>query len=225
MCLFLVGRAAAQACDLYFPQAVGTKLTYQNLDAKGKFQGTHSYQVVEKTGNARKVHFEFVDEKNKEVSKIDYDMVCEDGTIKIDMRSFVGQMAKSFPEGFEIKGDINYIVIPAELSVGLVLPDAKVVLEIWNEGKKFSTVEVNITNRRVTGKQSVTSVPGTFDCWVMESDSEVISRIALGAGNGPGIPFRAKSKEFVSAGTGLIRSETYSKNDKLVGTVLLDSIE
>ena len=53
--------------------------------------------------------------------------------------------------------------IPAELSVGMELPDYEIEIKVM-----FITSKMGCTDRKVIGRESVTTPAGTFDCFVVE---------------------------------------------------------
>ena len=69
---------------------------------------------------------------------------------------------------------------------------------------------VNIMNRKVEGKESVTTSAGTFDCFVISYDHE--SKM--------GIKIRGSAKQWYSEGVGMVKQENYNKKGKLMGSSL-----
>jgi len=76
----------------------------------------------------------------------------------------------------------------------------------------FSTMKINITNRKVVSSETITTTAGTFTCFKVTQDILVETTTM-------GIPMKmnSKSTDYYSAGTGLVKSEYYNKNDKLTG--------
>jgi hypothetical protein len=73
---------------------------------------------------------------------------------------------------------------------------------------------VDITNRKVNAKESITTPAGTFNCYAISSNSETKM----------GLKMMFEIKEWVAEGMGVIKSETYNKNGKLMGYTELTSI-
>lgn len=216
---------AQSGCDLYFPQAEGTTLLYQGTDKKDKPTGTYSYTILKKEGNTRTIEAMFADKKGEEQGRFTYDVVCEGSTIKIDMRSFIANMSAGLPDGFEVRGEVSYLELPGNLSVGQSLPDGQMSMEIYSDGNKFSEMDIAMTNRRVSRQESVTTPAGTFECWVLESDFESKTRIETPLGSGPAISFKGRSVDFLAVGVGLVRAESYNKNDKFMGATVLQEVK
>ena len=61
--------------------------------------------------------------------------------------------------------------IPAELAVGMTLPDYDVSVKVM-----FVTTKMNCKDRKVTARETVTTPAGSFDCFVVEEKTTVINR-------------------------------------------------
>lgn len=72
-----------------------------------------------------------------------------------------------------------------------------------------------VTNRKVIGKESVTTPAGTFECYKISYDIATKMMINM----------KTKATEWYARGTGLIKSETYSTDGKLMGSNVLTSIK
>ena len=71
---------------------------------------------------------------------------------------------------------------------------------------------INITNRKVVGVESVTVPAGTFECFKITYDMET----KLG--------FKASSSavQWLNKGAGSVKTESYDKKGKLLGTTVLN---
>ena len=105
------------------------------------------------------------DEKGELILESSYNISCKDDTISIDFNSMINsQMFDQYQE-FDLEISGTNLDLPNNLSVGQELPDASMLM-IINMGitLKFS---VNITDRKVIAKESVTTPAGTYDCFVI----------------------------------------------------------
>ena len=73
-------------------------------------------------------------------------------------------------------------------------------------GTVIMNMFVNITNRKVEGKESVTTPAGTFDCFKITYDIETKF----------GVKIERNAIEWIAKNVGTVRSESY-KGDKLEG--------
>ena len=220
MCLAtLVSLANAQTCEQLINSESGKKITYSNLDAKGNKQGTVSSSGVKKDGSTLSCHSEVMDKNGKSIGNADYDMSCNGAAIKIDMKSFIpASSAKQF-SGMQIQGDGKYLTYPLNLKVGDKLEDGDATIIVMNNGSKFSEMQIAMTNRTVEAAEQVQTAAGAFDCFKISFESLFKAKIM-----GIGIPVNLKVTEWFSPKLGrFVKSETYRK-DKLVGGMVLESI-
>jgi len=109
------------------------------------------------------------------------------------------------------------------MAAGQSLQDVNFKMEVMNKGAVFSVINLDQTNRKVEGKESVTSAAGTWEAWKITYDGRF--RATIGGPSGIGIPFNFKSTEWFAPGFGIVKTETYNKNDKLMGSTLITTIK
>jgi hypothetical protein len=204
--LFELGTIAAQDCSKFYPMAEGATFEYTNYNKKGKVDGIANYKVTnvstEVNSTQATMNIELKDEKGKEIYTTNYSFSCADNKVSIDYESL-------FPENMiEQMGDMEMeitgtdIEIPNNLAVGETLPDANVTMTMSVAGMKMKTV-VNILNRKVEKKETVTTSAGSFDCYVIYSDSQTQAM---------GMNKTFPSRLWLAEGVGMVKQETY-KND------------
>ena len=76
-------------------------------------------------------------------------------------------------------------------------------------------ISVDMLNRKVDKKESITTPAGTYDCFALSYDSEMKM----------GMKMNFKIKEWISEGVGVVKSESYNKNGKLMGYSELTSFK
>jgi hypothetical protein len=131
--------------------------------------------------------------------------------VRIDFQSLMsGPMLQQNPDmQAEITGtDIEW---PNNLSVGQELPDANVSMKM-NMGGISMTMEMDITARKVEKKETVTTPAGTFDCYVVYSETH--SKMMMANQTFP-------SRTWLAEGVGMVKNESYNKNGKLTNYMLL----
>ena len=206
----------AQDCG-YYSLTKGTKFSYQNLDAKGKVtsssRSTCTDVVQIPAGSEYKVQVEVTDAKNNK-SNHEYAMRCESGNFYVDMQNFVDPKSMESFKDMEIKVDSKDMMYPTGLAAGQTLPDASITISAGSGGVNLMNMVVNITNRKVAGNESVTVPAGTFDCFKITYDVETKFMFKISS----------TVTEYVSYGVGNVKTETYDKKGKLMGTSLLTEI-
>ena len=127
-----------------------------------------------------------------------------------------GQQAQPTATG---KLDEAYVEYPAVMTEGMQLPDAIFDMEVTTAGAP-GVARIEMTNRKVEGKEKVTSEAGSWDAYKITYDAEMKMRIA-----GIGVPMTMKTTEWFVPGFGVVKSESYNKKGKLRGKTLLTGLK
>ncbi len=218
LAFILSGISSAQDCG-YYNMSEGMVLRYQNLDAKGKLTGSTRTTCLNVTtvGAATmfKVKSDFTDAKNENASSHEYTMRCEDGKFYLDMQSFIDPKSMEGFKDMEISVDGNDMMYPSGLSAGQTLPDANIKISAGSGGVNIMNMLVTVTNRQVVGTESVTVPAGTFDCYKITYNIETK------------LMFKVNSTvaEYISMGVGNVKTETFDKKGKLMGSTVLTELK
>ncbi len=208
----------AQDCGFY-NFSKGTVLGYQNFDGKGKLTGTSRLTFLDSysEGNAYiyKMRNEVTNESSKEQPKpVEYLMRCENGEFYIDMSSMMDPaMASTF--GTDVKVTSSELSYPSNLSVGQTLPDASFSISSGTQGVTVLSMTIDVTNRVVAAKESVTVPAGTFECYKItyNVDTKMLFKIS------------ATAAVWMTKGGGTVKSETYDKKGKLTSSMVLSELK
>jgi len=212
---FLVTSATfSQDCSKYFPMDEGTKFQITNYDKKDKVSGVMDYVVKEFSGNTATLFYEMHDDKGKMILSSEYGVTCTNDGIKVDFSSMMSPELLGQYEDMEVEMSGTDLLYPNNLSTGQSLPDADVLMTVKMPPLNMK-MNMNFFNRKVEGKESVTTPAGTFDCYVISYDSEAKM----------GVKMTTSSKLWLSEGFGMIQQETYNKKGNLMGKSLLTSFE
>ena len=215
---FLIGIISLTAqdnCSKFYPMTEGVSMEYTNYNKKGKVEGISAYKVTEtntvgNTTNAT-MAINLKDEKGKEIYSTDYKLSCTGNMVTLDYESLLpSDMMKQYGDmDIEISG--NDIEIPNDLSVGQNLNDANVTMKIGMSGINMN-IAVDMLNRKVEKKESVTTPAGTYDCYVVYSENQ--SKMMMANQVYP-------SRVWLAEGVGMVKQETYKKNGDLMSSTLL----
>ncbi|WP_088339520.1 TapB family protein [Robiginitalea sediminis] len=212
------GKGMAQACSTYYPMKEGVRLEYTLYDKKDKVEGTQwqEFRNVQETseGLEAEVHMGFSDAKGKEVYETSYGMTCNGSVIRIDYQSLLsGPMLDQYGEmEAEITG--TDMELPNNLEVGMELPDSQVTMTI-DMGAMNMKMEVEVTGRKVEKKETVTTAAGSFECFVIYSDTR--SKMMMANQNFP-------TRTWIAPDVGMVKSESYNKSGKLTSRMELSGI-
>ena len=202
-------------CHDYYDFEEGSYWRFSSYNAKGKLMGQSS-QVIKKytaTDNGYKALVEIVsiDKKGKKGEPMEYEWECKDGLMLFDMKKFLPDEQLSQMEDFEIAVSGENLELPSGLSVGDDLADANVVMDMSTGGMGMK-ISVDITNRMVEKKESITTDAGSFDCLKISSTITTKSIMSM----------EMQTVEWMAPGVGMVKSETYRKGN-MIGYTVLDA--
>jgi len=109
---------------------------------------------------------------------------------------------------------MDQLVYPAELSEGQTLDDASI--EISATGGMPINLVFDITDRKVEGKETITTPAGTFDCYKISYNTH--SKMMI-------MNMNFNSVEYLSDKFGAVRTETYKSNGNLVSYTVISKYE
>ncbi|WP_350287848.1 hypothetical protein [uncultured Croceitalea sp.] len=208
---------AQNNCSTFYPMEEGASYSYALYNKKNKLEGTTDYTVSEVNTSGSSTYatmqLKFIDTKGKNAFESDYNITCTGDGIKIDYKSlFPSQMQQQYTDmGLEMDITGTDVELPNDLSVGQNLEDANVNVKMKMSGMNMS-IDVNTTDRKVVGKESVTTSAGTFDCYVITAKTKSKVMMANQEMN---------DKMWLSEGVGMVKQETYGKNGKLMSRMEL----
>tara|TARA_Y100000780_G_scaffold204691_1_gene199323 strand:- start:36871 stop:37476 length:606 start_codon:yes stop_codon:yes gene_type:complete len=193
----------------------GVSMEYTNYNKKGKVEGVSSYKVVEAINNGNVTNatmaIDLKDNKGKDAYSTTYNLTCTGNMVTLDYESLLpSEMMEQYGDmDIEISG--NDIEIPNDLSVGQKLNDANVAMKISMSGINMN-MTVDMTNRNVEKKESISTPAGTYDCYVLYSENR--SKMMMANQVYP-------SRVWLAEGVGMVKQETYKKNGDLMSSTLL----
>ncbi|WP_108422788.1 hypothetical protein [Flagellimonas amoyensis] len=213
------GTAVAQSsCSQYYPLVEGTSLQYTNYDKKGKEEGQMDYKITDVSGSGDTVSatmvLEFSDDKGNTYTS-DYGITCDGNVVRIDFKSLMNEQMMSQFEDVEMDITGTDVELPNNLSVGQALPDSNVNLKMKMAGAVNMNMNVETINRKVEKKESLTTPAGTFDCYVIYSETR--TKMMMGNQTVP-------SRIWLAEGVGMVKQESYNKSGKLMGSTLLTQL-
>ena len=215
ICLFTSNVMAQNSCSKFYPFSEGTSTQLTMYDKKGKLSVVVEYTVASvastSEGETATMSHKLIDDKGNLISTSEYEVLCKDGLVSIDFNSLTRpEMMQAFGGNAETEVTGTNIDLPNNLSVGQELPDGGINISIKMSGMNMN-MTTTITDRKVIGKESVTTPAGTFDCYVITATTTM----KMGAN------MTRSSKQWISEGVGVVKMEDYDKKGKLESTGLL----
>tara|TARA_R110002050_G_scaffold204522_4_gene340262 strand:- start:197769 stop:198467 length:699 start_codon:yes stop_codon:yes gene_type:complete len=218
ICILFVATNFAQInCSKYYPLEEGTSFQYTIYDKKGKLDGTSDYKVATVSNSSgetvAEMHVTLQDKKGKEIIQSNYNITCTGTGVKIDFQSLMPSQTLEQYKEMEVEVDLSGtdIELPNDLAVGQELAEANVIMNIKMAGMNMKTI-VNMLNRKVEKKETLTTPAGSFECYVIYSENE--SQIM-------GMKKTFPSRLWLAAGVGMIKQESYQKDGDLMSTTEL----
>lgn len=146
----------------------------------------------------------------------DYQFTCEGDVVTIDFESLIPDQVMEQYKDMEMTIDGTDIELPNNLSVGQELPDANVTLTISLAGAMKMNINVDTVNRKVEKKESVTTAAGTFDCFVIYSETK--TKMMISNQTFP-------SRMWLAEGIGMVKTENYNKKGNKTSSTLLTKFD
>lgn len=214
----------SQSCGSFVSLTNGTSWEMTNYNSKGVVEGTSVSQVTKSVtadeGTVATVQTTSKDAKGTSQGTVAAAFKCVGGTTYIEMRNFIPAQSFAEMKNMSIKTDGTWIEFPQTLTSGITLKASSGTMTLYNGSTLFATVKIDISNRKVVGTESVTTTAGTFTCFKITQDITVTTTAM-----GMTMPATTtKSVDYLSAGTGIVKSEAYDKDNKISGYSLLTKI-
>ncbi|MEM7186072.1 MAG: hypothetical protein AAF466_05375 [Bacteroidota bacterium] len=216
ICFLSLSAVAQNSCSKFYPFSEGASTQLSMYDKKGKLTGVveHTVGAVTATddGDLAVMNQKLIDDKGNLITTSDYNILCKEGLVSIDFNSLSRpEMMQAFQNAeTEVTG--TNIDLPNDLSVGQELPDGGINIAINMSGINMN-MNIDIINRKVEGKETITTPAGTFDCFIITSTTEMKM----------GTRMTRHSKQWIAEGVGVVKMEDYKKNGKLDGMGMLTS--
>jgi hypothetical protein len=218
-CIFLVAGIRAQDCTMYFPGEENTQLEYKQFDKKGNPAGSSIQKITGITRNAgsviTEVSSEQFDAKGKSLGSAQLQARCENGIYYIDMKNYMNQQSMESYKDMEMTMEGGNLEIPGNLKAGDVLKNGDMKMSFSSGGMTVLNMTIAITNRKVDAVESITTPAGTFECYKISYDIATKMMINI----------KAKGTEWYSRDVGMVKSESYSSDGKLMGSTVLASVK
>ena len=218
LALLIMSEVSAQCDNPYYQLKEGTQIVVENYDKKDKAQGRTESKVIQyeetSSGYVATISAKIYDKKDKPVSEGEYQLICDGSSLKIDMSGLMPAESMAAFKDMEMEVTMDQLEYPANLSPGQTLNDASIVIAA--SGAIPMKFTFDITDRKVEGKETITTPAGTFDCHKISYNSH--SKMMISNMN-----FR--NVEYVSEKCGAVKTETYKSNGNLIGYTLITKYE
>lgn len=197
-------------CNPFYNLKEGSKWELTSYNAKDKVIGrqVNELKALDETPGGWKatIHFQNYDKKNELVYEKDMELECENGVIKMDMERFIPEESLQAFKDMEMTIQVDNLEWPSDLDIGQSLDDGSITIS-----GNMINMKVDVTDRKVEAKEKVTTPAGTFDAYKISYNVKM--KMIMNR--------ESKAVDYIAEDVGLVRSESYNGNGKLVGYTLL----
>src|SRR6187401_778166 len=155
--LLIAGILSAQDCSNYYFLQNNKTIEMTISNNKGKESGKMTYVVSDSKKNGSSItatiNSEFVDAKGKTITKATNNVKCESGVMQMDMKTFIPPAQMEQIKSGEAKATDVYLEYPTNMNVGDQLKDGQLNMDYESTSGLKSSIEINITERKVEGKE------------------------------------------------------------------------
>lgn len=196
----------SQNCNTYYFLQNNKTIEMTIYNKKGEENGKQVYMVskVETSGDnvTATLNSEFFDKKGKSTIKAVNEIKCSGGVMMMDMKMSMPQGQSSQFKDPNATATNVYIEYPPGMKEGDNLKDAAMKIDIDNNGMK-QTVDMQVINRKVQGKETITTTAGTWDCYKITNTTKMKIKTM-----GIGVPVNTDVTEWFAPGFGVVKSES-----------------
>ena len=205
--LFFSGNIFSQECSNYYFLQNNKTIEMTISNNKGKESGKMTYVVSDSKKNGSSItatiNSEFVDAKGKTITKATNNVKCENGVMQMDMKTFIPPAQVEQMKSGEAKATDVYLEYPANMNVGDQLKDGQFNMDYESSSGLKSSIEISITERKVEGKETITTSAGTWECYKISAKNRIVSKTA-----GIGFPIKMDVVEWFAPGFGIVKTES-----------------
>jgi len=218
--LFIAISIQAQDCSSLNMIQEGSKWELTNYDKKDKVTGVTAYHVKEVSaeGNVVKwtIDMQMKDDKEEVYSESTSDISCEAGVFKMSMEQFMNNEQMLAYKDMDVEIDASDIEYPTSSKVGETLPDASITIKVATNGMTIMNMTTTIMDRKIEKEETIETPAGSFDCLLITQTTKIENKV---------ISKDYPSKDWFLPGFGVVRSESYKSNGKLMGYSVLTMYE
>lgn len=200
-------------CSSFYPTQEGKKLVIHQLDKRENLSTIVEYTVTNVNASEISMLASIKDKRGRDIIENSFKAICSDGTTRLDPSSIMSAQLQQY-EGmtYTITGDD--IFFPNTLTVGQTLSDATVTMKVEAGLIEIKTT-ITMTDRKVEGKETITTPAGTFECYLITYSNN----LKMGALNKT-----YSCKQWIAKGVGMVQEETRKSNGNLMSKSILQSI-
>lgn len=215
--VFIAFAVDAQDCASYIPSKEGSVFESTNYNKTGKSVSKTESKIASVKIDGTKKTFTVTSSTtvNGQAVNLEYDMICDKGSFSVNLKNLYAAQLIGQYKGMKTDIEADNLIYPSSMSVGQELPDASLKITATMEGMPPNmsgmAITMDVKNRKVSARESVTTPAGTFDCYKIEYDVTSKTIVAV----------NIHACEWVAENVGVVKSENYDKNGQVESYTLL----
>ncbi|WP_123845210.1 TapB family protein [Chitinophaga lutea] len=213
---------AAQDCRSYYYMVSNSEVEMTVFNGEGASIGKQHFKIadVKKEGGDLVSSFTsvFSGKDGKTITSGQGTFKCNGNGIFVDMKMNMPSMPGGKGAG-SAKTSAAYLSYPGTLSVGQKLSDGNFSMDTEANGMKMK-MDYAVKDRKVTGKEKVTTPAGTWDCYKITYAASFKMNMM---GKDMEMPFNAA--EWFAPGFGVVKTVNYGKEgNKVMGSTEITKV-
>jgi hypothetical protein len=204
----------AQDCLGYYFLQNNKTIEMAILNKKGDQSAKQVYTVsnVSTSGGSTTADLEseMFDKKGKSMAKGKATIKCTGGIMFVDMKMSIPTQPGSPSVDSDVKADNMFLEYPAGMNVGDALKDAKMHMDMENNGLKQS-VDMEMFDRKVEAKEKVTTPAGSWECFKIAYKSKIRIKTL-----GIGMPMNIEGFEWFAPNFGVVKTESKQGGTEII---------
>ena len=173
--LMCASTSFGQNCLNYYLLQNNRRIDNTIYNKNGQVFGKQIYSVsgVSAAGDATtaNIRLEMIDKNGNVIANTTNSIKCKGGIMMMNMKMLMPQQQQVLTAGG--KGESAYVEYPANMKVGDKLKNASFEMDLNRAGMK-QHVSMLITNRKVLGKEKVTTKAGAWDCYKISYTGKIL---------------------------------------------------
>lgn len=206
-----INNSSGPGCSSFLWFKKGTALVYKRTGATGDSLGisTTTIDDVKQDGDAMVANYTVSLAGGKNIKGT---YRCKGDKIYMDTKSFFQNNFSGLQKaGMEVEIKNSYVSFPSDMKVGDDLEGTSFEMDTKKNGIEFMKIISEIKERKIGGKEIVTTPGGSWNCFRLEEVHTTTTEV-----KGRRIsPVISKSTSWFASGVGPVKFETYDANGKL----------
>jgi len=201
--LLVANYAFSQHCSSYF--LLGKKtIQFDTYNKRNDKTGFVVYKISNASskgnGGTSQVNMQVFDKNKKLLSTYSNAVKCGGDVLLMDMKFFIPQQQAEQYGSSDVISKNTFLEYPSTMQQGEKLKDGSFAMEVDKNGLK-QILQMDITNRTVTGMETITNAAGKWNCYVIKYD------LKLTLQTGPiAIPITIENTEWFAPLAGIVKT-------------------